>query len=563
MKSNNVKSDSPILIAVAWPYVNGVPHVGHFAGALLPADIVARYFRLRGHRVLMVSGSDCFGTPITVEADKVGKSPRDVANHYHPLWKARFERLRMSYDIYTTTLTENHKQVVQDFFIELLNKGLIDKGASRQYYSEVDNRFLPDRYVEGTCPKCGYTESRSDQCDRCGAVIPEGELLNPTSKISGGPAELRETEHYFLQYQKLQPFLEKYVEASSPRWRKWIRAETLKWLNEGLKPRAITRDLDWGIEIPIEHISPDSLIGKVETKRLYVWFDAVIGYFSASIEWANGTDEWTTFWKNRDATHYYFMGKDNLVFHTLFWPAYLHSYNEDLHLPDVPAINQYLTFEGEKFSKSRGILADPSELADAYSLDGLRFYLATIMPETSDSDFTVAGIRDAVNGKLIAKIGNFINRSATLAAGQDFNAFSPSANILEAVILAHSECQSLIEDVQLRRYTERLLALAEFANSYITERAPWSLKKEGSESYSIEQFQQVMGDCILLSLSLLTIGAPILVDAIDRFRELSGIDINSWPNDIASHLIELTRSWKFDGKPTPLFSRIEDAVNKK
>jgi methionyl-tRNA synthetase len=555
-----VKSDSPILIAVAWPYVNGVPHVGHFAGALLPADIVARYFRLRGHRVLMVSGSDCFGTPITVEADKCGKSPRDVANHYHPLWQARFERLRMSYDLYTTTLTENHKQVVQDIFVTLLNKGLIDKGSSRQYYSEVDNRFLPDRYVEGTCPKCGYTECRSDQCDRCGAVIPEGELLHPVSKISGGPAELRETEHYFLQYQKLQPFLEEYVESSSHGWRKWIRAETLKWLNEGLKPRAITRDLDWGIEIPVQSISADALIDKVNSKRLYVWFDAVIGYLSASIEWANGSDDWTTFWKNGNATHYYFMGKDNLVFHTLFWPSYLHSYDEQLHLPDVPAINQYLTFEGEKFSKSRGVLADPSELADKYSLDGLRFYLATIMPETSDSDFTVAGIKDAVNGKLIAKIGNFINRSATLAAGQDFSAFSPSTNIVDALTLAHSDCQSLMKDVQIRRYTERLLTLAEFANSYITERAPWSLRKEGSDSYSPEKFKQVMGDCILLSLSLLTIGSPIFVDAIDRFRELSGIDINSWPDEIASHLTALTRSWKFDGKPTPLFSRIEDVA---
>ena len=553
-----MKSDSPIFVAVAWPYVNGVPHVGHFAGALLPADIVARYFRLRGNKVLMVSGSDCFGTPITVEADKSGKSPRDVANHYHPLWQARFERLRMSYDLYTTTLTENHKQVVQDVFVKLLSKGLIDKGSSRQYYSDVDNRFLPDRYVEGTCPKCGFSESRSDQCDRCSAVIPEGELLNPISKISGGPAELRETEHYFLQYQKLQSFLEDYIEKYSPKWRKWIRSETLKWLNEGLKPRAITRDLDWGIPIPVEHINSDLLIGNVDSKRLYVWFDAVIGYLSASIEWAKGTNDWATFWKNKDATHYYFMGKDNLVFHTLFWPSYLHAYDEDLHLPDVPAINQYLTFEGEKFSKSRGVLADPSELADKYTLDGLRFYLATIMPETSDSDFTVSGIKDAINGKLIAKIGNFINRSATLASGLNFTAFSPSANIVETVALAHSECQTLIEDVQIKRYTERLLTLAEYSNGYITEQAPWSLRKKDSDLYAPEKFEQVMGDCIFLSLSLLTIAAPILVDAIDRFRELSGIHINTWPDEIVLHLTNLTRQWRFEGKPKPLFSRVEE-----
>lgn len=554
----------PVLIAVAWPYVNGAPHVGHYAGALLPADIVARYFRLRGHKVLMISGSDCYGTPITVEADNSGLTPLEVANKYHPLWQARFERLGMSYDLYTSTLTENHKNVVQEVFLKLLKAGYISKGVSQQYYSAKDNRFLPDRYVEGTCPLCGFIESRSDQCDKCGSVIPDGSLLNPISKLSGGKAELKETQHYFLEYQKFQPFLEDYVEKNSGKWRKWVRAETLKWLKEGLKPRAISRDLDWGIPIPTDRMSSDELIDHVDSKRLYVWFDAVIGYLSASIEWAShnqvadkdNTELWHHFWKNKDAVHYYFMGKDNLVFHTLFWPAYLHGFDADLHLPDQPAINQYLTFEGEKFSKSRGIIVDPSELAEKYTLDGLRFYLATIMPENSDADFSISGIQDAINGKLVAKIGNFINRTANLASELTFEDFIPCPEIVKAIETAHDDCENFIEVAQIRRYTERLLTLSEFSNGYISDQAPWLLRKSDHPDAN-KKFYQVMGNCAMLTLSLLTISAPIIINAHHDFKELTGIHIKSWPKDIISHLITQLKSWTIKSKPNPLFKRAE------
>jgi methionyl-tRNA synthetase len=550
-----------ILVAVAWPYVNGVPHVGHFAGAMLPADIIARFHRLRGNDVLMVSGSDCFGTPITVEADRSNQTPKEVAEFYHPQWQARFERLKMSYDLYTSTLTENHQNVVQDFFLTLLKKGYIGRGKSQQYYSPAEKRFLPDRYVEGTCPHCGSTEARSDQCEKCGGMIGEGELLLPISKVTGAPAELRETEHYFLEYQKFQPFLEKYVEKHSPTWRKWIKSETQKWLNQGLRSRAISRDIDWGIPIPTSKMDPSDIINHVESKRLYVWFDAVIGYLSASIEWSNSIAKndsaWETYWKNPAATHYYFMGKDNLVFHTLFWPAYLHGFDETLHLPDVPAINQYLTLEGEKFSKSRGVLADPSELADTYGLDALRFYLCTIMPETSDSDFSVAGIKDAVNGKLIAKIGNFINRTLTLASGLDFSSFTPSESIQSELKTTSNECAQHLEGAHIRRYIERLLQFAEFNNGYITQEAPWSLKKEGGEKFDIIKFKQVMGDCLYLTFGLLTFAAPVLVESVTTFNEMTGSAPLQWSveNDIS--IIEAVRSWSFYGKPTPLFSRIE------
>lgn len=548
-----------ILVAVAWPYVNGSIHVGHYAGCLLPADIVARFHRLRGNKVLMVSGSDCFGTPITVEADKCGVPARQLAESYHPKVVSLFEELKLSYDLYTHTMTDNHRKVVQDFFVKIYQKGVIVRGSTRQYFSPTENRFLPDRYVEGTCPKCGFDKSRSDQCDQCGSVIVEGELGHAVSRLSGEPVELRETEHYFFDYSKVQNFLEQYFEQYSPKWRKWIRAETNKWLNEGLRSRAITRDLDWGIPIPIETIPENERIDQIEHKRLYVWFDAVIGYFSASLEWAkqNGTS-WEDFWYDKNATHYYFMGKDNLVFHTLFWPAYLHLYDEKLHLPDIPAINQYLTIEGEKFSKSRGVTVDPAEIARTYGLDALRFYIASINPETSDSDFSSSAMRETVNGKLIAKIGNFINRALTLAKGLSFKAHDVSTPIRAEAQRASQECIDLLEQSSIRKYTERILALAEYANSYITEKEPWALRKEDGPKYDLQGFQTTMTDCLYLTLALVTVSTPLLIDTQTKFAQMVGLEVLAWPDELASTLDSLLESWNFDDKPLPLFQRLEE-----
>jgi methionyl-tRNA synthetase len=554
-----------ILVALAWPYVNGDIHIGHLAGYLLPADIVARFYRTRGNTVLMVSGSDCYGTPITVEADKKGVTPAELVETYHPKTSKLFADLRISYDLYTSTITENHTVTTQKFFLELFNRGYITRGITKQYYSTVENRFLPDRYVEGTCPRCGAQGARSDQCDNCGAVLSEGELLNPISKTSGTVAELRETEHYFLEYGKFQGFLEDYLEKYGSKWRTWIVAETKKWLLEGLKPRAITRDLDWGVPLPVSAIPLEHQIKDIESKRLYVWFDAVIGYLSASIEWAEQAPQvrsWQDFWFNDNALHYYFMGKDNLVFHTLFWPAYLHGYNPQLHLPDIAAINQYLTFGGDKFSKSKGITADPRELADRFGLDSVRFYLATIMPESADADFNTNLFGEAVNGKLVAKIGNFINRTLTLARDTIFTESSIiEQEVVNTVYESSLNLIKYIENVQIRRYVEGLLILAEYANSYITEKQPWALKKANSPLYDEDKFQRVISSCMYLVVALGTFSSPLLLDGTDKLTLMLGLtdELNSWPDEITEYFKEILLKIKL-GRIIPIFTRIETNI---
>ena len=343
------------------------------------------------------------------------------------------KELGISFDLYTKTDNPNHKKIVQDFFVKLLERGLIFKKETEQYYSPEEKRFLPDRYVEGKCPHCGFAEARSDQCENCGRVLSPGELQNPKNRTSGKPAALKPTEHYFFDWPKLQPFLEKYV-AGREGWRNWVLKETEGWLKTGLKPRAITRDLDWGVEIPIERIPKELRIDNYEHKRIYVWFEAVIGYFSASLEWAElQGKQWEDWWYDKDAIHAYFMGKDNLVFHTLFWPGQLHACDEKLHLPDLPVINQFLNLEGRKFSKSRGIIIDSKYFVETYGLDALRFYLTLIAPESADTDFTWADFVGKNNEILIGNLGNFVNRTLTLAQALEFDGKNIDKKLAEKI----------------------------------------------------------------------------------------------------------------------------------
>ena len=467
-----------ILVCVAWPYANYLLHVGQAAGAYLPADIFARYQRLAGNDVLMVSGSDSHGTPITVTADKEGVEPRAIVDRYHPKIVETWERLGISFDLYTTTLTENHYKVTQEIFLRLLEQGFLYKSTQEQLYDPEANRFLPDRYVEGTCPNCGYKEARGDQCDNCGKTLDATELIDPRSRISGATPIVRESEHFFLKLSAFQDRLREWVSAQ-PHWRKNVSAFTLGWLTEGLKDRAITRDISWGVPVPVEGW---------ENKRIYVWFDAVIGYLSATHEWAQQAgepDAWKLYWQDPAVRSYYFIGKDNIPFHTIIWPAMLMGHG-GLNLPyDVPA-NQYVNFSaGQKQSKSKGTGTWILSLLDSYAPDVVRFYLTTIMPETSDSEFREEGLIAANNDVLIATWGNLANRVISMIH-RNFGGQVPAVGQLALESLAIlNEAQAAFTRIgdeyaacHFRGALGAAMDLAQAGNKYLDTRAPWKAVKE-------------------------------------------------------------------------------------
>ena len=540
-----------ILVAVAWPYVNGDLHLGHLAGYLLPADIFARWHRFVGNDVLMVSGSDCFGTPVALEADKRGLKPIDIIEEYHPKNVALFKSLNLDFDIYTRTDNPIHQETVQDIFVSLLEKKLIYHDTSEQYYSETENKFLPDRYVEGTCPHCGYTEARSDQCDNCDRLITQGELIKPISKLTKTPVVLKSSEHYFFDWPKLESFLKDYVKSYGSKWRPWIYNEVKRWLAGGLRPRAITRDLNWGVMIPSDRIAKNQLIEGHEHKRIYVWFEAVIGYLSASIQYSreHNNEIWKDFWYEKKSEHYYFMGKDNLVFHTLFWPGQLHGYDTKLHLPDVQAINQFLTLGNEGFSKSHGITLNPLKMAQDFGLDVIRFYISLIMPENHDTDFTWSDFIAKTNNLLIANLGNFLFRTLKLCEDLDFKNTKTDKKIIKLCQSALDENSTLMSTCSFRNYAERILDLSSYGNKYLSDLAPWKVKKTDEKKY-----QTIMANAALISLTLLVLIKPIMPDSFKALAKMMSIEIKNWPN--VKILTKLLKQVEVK-HPQPLFKKIE------
>jgi methionyl-tRNA synthetase len=494
-----------ILIGVAWPYVNGDLHLGHLAGYLLPADIFARYQRLRGNDVLMVSGSDCHGTPITVEADKRKTTPAEVVAKFHPEDIALFKLYQLSYNIYTKTTTENHKKVVQELFLELLKNGFISKGVMQQYYSEADKQFLPDRYVEGTCPHCGAKEQRSDQCENCGRWLADGELIDPVSKLTKSPVTLKDTEHYFLDFEKLSPRLRIYVDSRKDVWRNWVWQETDGWLNEGLKKRAITRDMDWSIELPIaelQKLPAEQQLSDYTGKRIYVWFEAVIGYLSAAVEWStlrstpedklpvdiiyhatpDQSENWQDWWLNPEAEIYNFMGQDNLVFHTLMWPGQLLGSSKGYTLPLNVIVNKFLNYEGRKFSKSRNWTIDSKVMAEKYGADLIRYYISANFPENKESNFTWDGFVDGVNNELVANLGNLINRTLKFLeakfAGQvqdEDYIFDPE--LQQELNNAFTETAAHLHRAEFVMGLQRVMRLTRFGNKFFDEHKIWEVIK--------------------------------------------------------------------------------------
>lgn len=469
-----------ILVSVAWPYASGSRHLGHIGGAYLPADIFARYHRVIGNKVLMVSGSDVHGTPITVRADAEGVEPIDIVNKYHNEFLGYWEKLNISWDNYTTTMTDTHIEVVHDIFLQLLENGLIDKQTSLQAYDKSEDKFLPDRYVEGTCPHCSYSEARGDQCDSCSKTLDPEELINPVSKISGNTAEFKETEHFFLKLSSLEAKLADWLETREG-WRPHVINWAKSFVKEGLLDRAITRDLDWGIKIPVDDLG--------DSKKIYVWFEAVIGYLSASKEWAklNGDeDAWKDWWTNEDAESYYFIGKDNVPFHAVIWPSILLGY-EGLNLPtNVPA-NQYILVKGEKASASRGVGKSLDEYLNEWNPDSLRYALASVLPEQSDSEISEDEMIRRNNEELVAAWGNLVQRVFKQIQNnfEKLNNIGPEEELdiklLESVTNSYEQIGNQIEKVELKSALQESMKVVSTVNVYLNETEPWKVIKEDAD----------------------------------------------------------------------------------
>jgi methionyl-tRNA synthetase len=483
-----------ILVAVAWPYANGPRHIGHVAGFGVPSDIFARYHRLKGNDVLMVSGTDEHGTPIMVQADKEGVAPQALADRYNAVIGDDLRNLGLSYDLFTRTTTRNHYRVTQDLFTRLHAQGYIYKDTMVGTF-DASGRALPDRYVEGTCPICGYADARGDQCDNCGNQLDPVQLINPRSKLDGTTPVFRETEHFFLNLPAFAEQLKAWIGAQE-HWRPNVRSFSLNFLAD-LRPRAITRDLDWGVPIPLPEYADRN------DKRIYVWFDAVIGYLSASIEWAynQGTpDAWKEWWQNTQARHFYFMGKDNIVFHTIIWPSELLGYGDGgdegrlgttqgtpLQLPYNIVSSEFLTMEGKKFSSSRGVVIYVNDFLSRYDADALRYFLTIAGPETQDTDFTWAEFVRRNNDELVATWGNLANRVLNIAH-KNFGvvpqpgALTPADEaLLEAVEGGFDGVGELIAQARFKAALGEAMRLATLANQYVSEQEPWKLVKSDRE----------------------------------------------------------------------------------
>ena len=480
-----------ILACAAWPYANGPRHIGHVSGFGLPCDMFARYQRMCGNPVLMVSGTDEHGTPIQVQADAEGVTARELADRYNRVIAEDLTGLDMSYDLFTRTTTRNHYAVVQEMFRGLYDNGYIFTRTSMGAVSPSTGRTLPDRYIEGTCPICGFDNARGDQCDNCGNQLDPVDLINPRSKINGETPVFVETEQFFLDLPAFADVLGGWLQSKSGQWRPNVLKFSLNLLGD-MQPRAITRDLDWGVPIPLDgwRDRPD--------KRIYVWFDAVIGYLSASIEWARRSgdpDAWRAFWQSCDAESYYFMGKDNIVFHAEIWPAMLLGYSGkgsrggapgslgSLDLPSEVVSSEYLTMEGRKFSSSRAIVIYVRDFLSRYDVDALRYYVAVAGPETQDTDFTWSEFVRRNNDELVANWGNLVNRAVSFAARNIGEIPEPGElTAADRALLDRSRAAfSTVGDALARcRFkvasTEAMRTLGE-ANKYLSDQAPWKLRE--------------------------------------------------------------------------------------
>lgn len=504
------KNFKRILVTAALPYANGPIHLGHLAGAYLPADIYVRYQRLKGRDVLYICGSDEHGVPITITAEKEGITPQQVVDKYHYMNKESFERFGMSFDNYSRTSLPLHHQTAQEFFLELYKKGILKEKTTKQLYCEKDRMFLADRYVEGICPVCGSPGARGDQCEKCGSWLEQTDLIEPKCKICGSTPVIRDTSHWYLPLGEFQKKLEEWMETKTD-WKENVKHYVYSWFKEGLQDRAVTRDLHWGVKVPIP---------EAEGKVIYVWFDALLGYISSTKEWAQKIgqpEKWREYWQDPSTRLIHFIGKDNIVFHCIVFPAMLMAWNEGRSdeiyvLPDNVPANEFLNLEGKKLSTSRNYAVWLNEYLEKFEPDPLRYALASILPETKDTDFSWKEFQARNNNELADILGNFVNRTLTFAK-KNFDNRVPERFELEEIdkeliakLKEHvDKIANNYENFRIRDGVFETMNLARFANKYFNDTEPWRMIKENPRRAST-----TINLCLQLVRALAILFEPVL-----------------------------------------------------
>ena len=538
-----------IYIGVAWPYANGSLHLGHIAGCYLPADIFARYNRMIGNDVLMVSGSDEHGTPITISAEKEKTTSQVIVDRYNKEHTENMKQFGISFDLFTRTTTENHKEVVQDLFLTLHKNDYIYKKSVESLYCNDCNRFLPDRYIEGKCPHCGNENARGDQCDECGKLLDPQDLINVRCKICGNTPEVKSVDHFFLALNKFEPKLIDWIK-DKKYWKPSVIKFTQNWLKNGLKDRAITRDMTWGIKVPIDGF---------DDKRIYVWFDAVTGYLSASKEWAKiqgKPDKWEEWWKNPNAKHYYFLAKDNIPFHSLIWPSMIMGYDKKLQLPyDIPA-NEYLQLDGEQFSKSRGLAIWVPDILKKLDVDPVRYYPSLNMPENKDTNWMWDDFVAKNNDELVGAYGNFVHRVVTFTQ-KNFGEIPKKDSIdendkkaIQKIEEISKEVSDALEKCQFKIGLRAAMSLAQFGNQYFNNNQPWKLIKEDKE-----RCETVLHICFKIIKALAVYMNPYLPFSSEKIWKILGYDKPLQETNWDAAIEEIKIGIKLE-KPQLLFKKL-------
>ncbi len=542
------KEKRKIIVTGALPYANGPIHIGHLAGVYLPADIYTRFLRKKNKDVIYICGTDENGVPITISAEKEGISPKDLVERYHKIINEALEKLGVEFDNFSGTSRKIHHDLSQRVFLELYEKGYIEAKTSKEFYCENCKKFLPDRYVEGTCPYCDFEEARGDSCDSCGSWIEADQLKNPRCKLCGAKPIKKETKHWYLLLDKFQGKLEKWIEKK--KWRKTVKSYLKGWLKEGLRPRPITRDLGWGIPVPLDDAP--------ENKVLYVWFDAPLGYISSTIEWAEKIgqpDRWKDYWQDPDTTLIHFIGKDNIVFHGIIWPAIIMG-TEEFTLPDEIPANEYLNLEGRQISTSRNWAIWLHEYLENFEPDFLRYYLCSIMPETRDSEFKWKEFQERNNQELINNFGNFVNRTLKFIDKYNESMIPKPQNLSEEDKEMLSEVNSIIDKIDdslstfnFRQAIRLWMKISTTGNRYYDQMKPWESRKK-----DLERMATTIYLCSHLTHVLGTIGKLFVPFSANKVFSLLKLKEKEW--DQLKEL-EVPFGHKI-GKIEPLFKRIED-----